>query len=185
MGTGKSFLQWWRHVGSIQMTPPSLTPDHLTTSMLPFDWTYNVEQEFYQCLECMYEILNFLEDIRIALEQKHDITTLLQSLSNHLISINQMSSSSPSSSLSSSTHPISAFELGTLILDEWMAELTNQIFHNDELTTTYLWHYTFITCSIHRAEYNLDQLWYKQQTIHKYMMAFPQFCQAIQPIVWT
>ena len=31
--------------------------------MLPFDRTYNVEQEFYQCLERVYEILNFLEDI--------------------------------------------------------------------------------------------------------------------------
>ena len=45
--------------------------------MLPFDLTYNMEQEFYQCLEHMYEILNFLEDISIALERKEDLTPLL------------------------------------------------------------------------------------------------------------
>ena len=96
-----------------------------------------------------------------------------------------MSSSSSSSPSSSSTHPISAFKLSTLVLDEQIAALTNQIFHNDELMTAYLWHYTFITCSIHQAEYNLDQLWYEQQTIHEYVMAFPQFCQAMQLIVQT
>ena len=91
--------------------------------------------------------------------------------------------SSSSSSSSSSTYPISAFELGTLVLDERMAELTNWIFHDDKLTTAYLWHYTFITHSIHQAKYDLDQLRYEQQTIHEYVMAFPQFRQAMQPIV--
>ena len=46
--------------------------------------------------------------------------------------------SSSSSSSSSSTYPISAFELSTLVLDKQMAKLTNQIFHNDKLTTAYL-----------------------------------------------
>ena len=46
--------------------------------MLPFDRTYNVEQEFYQCLEHVYKILYFLEDIvSIALEQKENLTSLL------------------------------------------------------------------------------------------------------------
>jgi hypothetical protein len=36
---------------------------------MAFDPLYNVEEEFYTCLELVYEILNDLEDIRIALEE--------------------------------------------------------------------------------------------------------------------
>jgi hypothetical protein len=42
-----------------------------------FDRTYNVNQELCTCLERMYEILDFLEDIRLALERNWDITALL------------------------------------------------------------------------------------------------------------
>ena len=66
-----------------------------------------------------------------------------------------------------------------------MVELTNQIFKDDEFTIAYLRHYIFITRSIHRAEYELDQLRHEQQTIHKYVMASPQFHQAMQLIVRT
>jgi len=36
---------------------------------MPFDQQYNVELKFYVCLELVYEILDDLEDIRIALEK--------------------------------------------------------------------------------------------------------------------
>lgn len=36
---------------------------------MPFNKQYNVELAFYSCLELVYEILDDLEDIRIALEQ--------------------------------------------------------------------------------------------------------------------
>lgn len=36
---------------------------------MPFDPTYNVELPFYACLELVYEILDDLEDIKIALEK--------------------------------------------------------------------------------------------------------------------
>ena len=39
---------------------------------MPFDQTYNVEPPFYSCLELVYEILEDLEDIRIALEKGRD-----------------------------------------------------------------------------------------------------------------
>ena len=42
-----------------------------------FDRLYNVEQEYYQCLECVYEILDFLEDITIILERNQNLTILL------------------------------------------------------------------------------------------------------------
>ena len=93
--------------------------------------------------------------------------------------------SSSSSSSSSPTYPISAFELGTLVLDERMVELTNRIFEDDDLTIAYLRHYIFITRGIHRAEYELDQLQHEQRTIHEYVMASPHFRRAIQPIVRT
>lgn len=36
---------------------------------MPFDSQYNVELVFYTCLDLVYEILDNLEDIKIALEQ--------------------------------------------------------------------------------------------------------------------
>jgi len=45
--------------------------------MRPFDQTYQVNWELCQCLELVYEILDSLEDISIALERREDITTLL------------------------------------------------------------------------------------------------------------
>jgi hypothetical protein len=44
---------------------------------MPFDQTYNVNWELYECLELLYEILDFLEDINLALELGEDIDTLL------------------------------------------------------------------------------------------------------------
>ena len=45
---------------------------NLTSNTMPFDQTYNVEPPFYSCLELVYEILEDLEDIRIALEKGRD-----------------------------------------------------------------------------------------------------------------
>ena len=39
---------------------------------MPFDQQYNVELDFYTCLDLVYEILDNLEDIRIALEEGRD-----------------------------------------------------------------------------------------------------------------
>jgi hypothetical protein len=39
---------------------------------MPFDPEYNVEPPFYAGLELVYEILDDLEDIRIALEKGHN-----------------------------------------------------------------------------------------------------------------
>ena len=59
------------------MMPPSLTRTFLTTTTMTFDQTYNVNWELCECLELMYEILDFLEDIKLALELQEDIITLL------------------------------------------------------------------------------------------------------------
>jgi hypothetical protein len=47
---------------------------------MPFNQTYNVNWELCECLELLYEILDLLEDIKLALELGEDITTLLQNL---------------------------------------------------------------------------------------------------------
>jgi len=47
---------------------------------MPFDQTYNVNGELCECLELVYEILDLLDDIRLALELEENITTLLQTL---------------------------------------------------------------------------------------------------------
>jgi hypothetical protein len=44
---------------------------------MPFNQTYNVNWELCECLELVYEILDFLDDIRLALELEEEIMTLL------------------------------------------------------------------------------------------------------------
>jgi hypothetical protein len=44
---------------------------------MPFDKQYNVEPPFYTCLELVYEILDGLEDIRIALERGQNPASFL------------------------------------------------------------------------------------------------------------
>jgi hypothetical protein len=44
---------------------------------MPFDQDYNVNWELCECLELVYEILDFLDDIRLALELREDIASLL------------------------------------------------------------------------------------------------------------
>ena len=44
---------------------------------MTFDQTYNVNWELCECLELVYEILDFLEDIKLALELQEDIIALL------------------------------------------------------------------------------------------------------------
>ena len=38
---------------------------------------YHIDEEFLECLECVYEILDFLDDIRLALELEDDLGLLL------------------------------------------------------------------------------------------------------------
>jgi len=45
--------------------------------MMPFHQTYNVNWELCECLELVYEVLDLLQDIKLALELDEDITTLL------------------------------------------------------------------------------------------------------------
>ena len=42
-----------------------------------FDQIYNVNWELCQCLELVYEVLDSLDDIRIALERRVEITHIL------------------------------------------------------------------------------------------------------------
>jgi hypothetical protein len=44
---------------------------------MTFNQTYNVNWELCECLDILYEILDFLDDIRLALELEEDIDKLL------------------------------------------------------------------------------------------------------------
>jgi hypothetical protein len=44
---------------------------------MPFDRQYNVNWELCECLELVYEIMDNLEDIKIALEKGKRITDIL------------------------------------------------------------------------------------------------------------
>jgi hypothetical protein len=48
--------------------------------MRTFDKNYNVEPEIYDGLELVDEIVDFLNDIRLALELGEDISTFLRNL---------------------------------------------------------------------------------------------------------
>jgi hypothetical protein len=54
-----------------------LTHGRLTIHTMPFHPQYNVNWELAECLELVYEILDFLDDIKLALELEEDITALL------------------------------------------------------------------------------------------------------------
>ena len=58
------------------MTSP-LTCAFLTAHMRTFDQNYNVEPETRNCLELIDEIIDFLIDIRLALELEEDLMILL------------------------------------------------------------------------------------------------------------
>jgi len=44
---------------------------------MPFDQVYNVNWEIMECLELVYEILDELEDIKIALEKEKNPSNIL------------------------------------------------------------------------------------------------------------
>ena len=44
---------------------------------MTFNQTYNVNWELCECLELMYEILDSLEDIKLALKKRKEITEIL------------------------------------------------------------------------------------------------------------
>ena len=43
---------------------------------MPFEQPYNVDWEFCECLDLVYDILDLLNDIKLALELDEDITAL-------------------------------------------------------------------------------------------------------------
>jgi hypothetical protein len=49
---------------------------------MTFNQTYNVNWELCECLDILYEILDFLDDIRLALELEEDID---KEFSTHLL----------------------------------------------------------------------------------------------------
>ena len=54
---------------------------------MPFDPEYNVNKELYDCLELVYEVLIFLDDIKTTLKQRRDLTPVLFPMFNPLKTI--------------------------------------------------------------------------------------------------
>jgi hypothetical protein len=44
---------------------------------MPHFQIYNITEEFLLCLDALYEILDFLDDIRLALELDEDLSLLI------------------------------------------------------------------------------------------------------------
>ena len=51
--------------------------------MFPYQ-QYNMDEELLDCLEIIYDLINFLDDIRLALETKKDLIPNLSTLSKPL-----------------------------------------------------------------------------------------------------
>jgi hypothetical protein len=49
---------------------------HLEDNTMPSP-QYNVDEEFFECLELMYDILDFLSDIKLALELDEDLGPII------------------------------------------------------------------------------------------------------------
>ena len=45
--------------------------------MFPYQ-QYNVDEKLLDCLEIIYDLINFLDDIRLALETEKDLTPIIQ-----------------------------------------------------------------------------------------------------------
>lgn len=46
---------------------------------MPAHQKYTIDEEFFLCLEFLYELLDFLDDIRLALELEEDLGPLIYS----------------------------------------------------------------------------------------------------------
>ena len=46
---------------------------------MPFTQKYDIDEEFFLCLEFLYDLLDFLDDIRLALELDEDLGLLIHS----------------------------------------------------------------------------------------------------------
>ena len=68
---------WWQNIGWLQKTPPPLT-FLLSPSrhMFPYQH-YNMDEELLDCLEIIYDLINFFDDIRLALETEKDLIPII------------------------------------------------------------------------------------------------------------
>ena len=72
MGTRTCIFWWWQHTGWIQKMPLLLifllSP---SGHMFPYQ-QYNMDKELLDWLEIIYDLIDFLDDIRLALEMEED-----------------------------------------------------------------------------------------------------------------
>ena len=77
MGTWTCVFRWWQNTGWLQKMPPPLifllSPSR---HMFPYQ-QYNVDKELLDCLEIIYNLINFLDNIRLALETEKDLTPII------------------------------------------------------------------------------------------------------------
>ena len=66
-----------------------------------------------------------------------------------------------------------------------MTDLINRLFQTDEGSLAYLHYYHHITRSIHRLEYELNQLHQEQWDIHEHLMSSPRFQHILWPVIQT
>ena len=77
IGTRTCIFWWWQNTGWLQTTPPPLifllSPSR---HMFPYQ-QYNVDKELLDCLEIIYDLIDFLDNIRLVLETEKELTPII------------------------------------------------------------------------------------------------------------
>ena len=77
LGTGRFLFHRQGPFVTIQTLTSSLTCTYLLVLMATFDQTYNVNKELCACLELVYEILDGLDNIKVVLWKRKELTEIL------------------------------------------------------------------------------------------------------------
>lgn len=81
--------------------------------------------------------------------------------------------------------PPSPYELSTVITDDQMIDLVNQVFLQDTVNAAHLRHYAYISSNITRLKRELDHHYEEQREVYDHMMNSEEFRKQIQPVIHT
>ena len=76
MGTRTCIFRWRQNTGWLQKTPPPLTFLLSPSGHMFSHQQYNVDEELL-CLEIIYNLINFLDNIRLVLETKKGLAPII------------------------------------------------------------------------------------------------------------
>ena len=163
---------------------------------MSFDPKYNINWEFCECVEDLYEIFDWLDDIKIVLNRRRDIISFLHSSFDPFKTIGKtlttMPSSSPHASSSRRRVPtpvpntvptnFTASELSRLILDNSSVDLINQT-KPDVAYAAHLRHVSYVALTTKRLEQELDRHYQENQELFEHLWKDEVFQKMMSPVI--